>query len=140
MTDLASGNVGEWAGGYRKGYLDEEFRLLDSLPAPIRRAIYDAPYDYSVSDIAAAFRSARSDEYDWDTMTYRRADPVSFAREMVGNFQVDVQKNSLTGAEYMGRYWFKKRGPFRTGLTQRRSRAILKSAYMHAIPTPRSRT
>lgn len=140
MINAESGNVGEWAGKYTKGELLAEMQLLDSLPSPIRRTIHDAPYDYSVTDIASAYKRSNSGDFDWDTMRPRRADPLDFAREMVGNFQIDVQRNSMTGAEYMGRYWFKKQDPFRKALTQRRRRAILRAAYAHAIPTPRSKT
>lgn len=135
MIDPTAGNVGEWRGVCRQGELFAEYQLLDSLPYPIRMAIKDAPYDYSVSDIANAYRQSYG-EFNWDTMSYGNIYPVDFARQMVGNFQKDVIRNSLTKAERNGAYWLKKHSAAK--LTLRRRRAILRVA--NAIMPPRSIT
>lgn len=134
MIIVLESNVGEFAGEYRRSTSDREFMIYESLPTPIRRAIADAPYDFSVEDIKNAYRDAK--DFDWDTMEYSNVSPVQFARQMVANFQVEVRKNSLTGSEVNGRYWFTRRSV--PTLTRRRRRATIRAAGM--IPTPRSIT
>lgn len=123
-------NVGSGMRGYVQSTLEVEFSLLDRLPSPIRRAIQDAPYDISVRDVVDVWNRSQQ-EFNWDTMSYSRMDPISFARRFVNDMMIETRRLSTTGIEE-GRYWLKKRP-----LTRRRRHVIVRSAYL--IPTPKSR-
>lgn len=121
--DLNMGNVGESKDLKFEDYYSntETMDAFDALPMPVRRALADAPYHISVTDITKVWRQMSGFPYYWSA--------EEMARDMVHNFCAMVRDDSITGAEENGRYWFKK------GLTKKPRRAMLRSAY--AMRTPR---